>query len=114
MPRFVHLPEKAQKNLVSFQNQDEWENYIIKPKHKVNQSLIIKEWDNILRILASLAMKETTQAVVVRKLSSYKRTNPTLKALIEFDNIIMSLYMLDYMGERDYEVPEPSTTGDPL
>jgi TnpA family transposase len=101
MPRFVHLPEKAQKNLVSFQKPSKWENYIIKPKNKVDEGLIVKEWDNILRILASLAMKETTQAVVVRKLSSYKRTNPTLKALIEFDKIIMSLYMLDYIDDPD-------------
>ena len=101
MPRFVHLPEKAQKNLVSFQNPSKWDNNIIKPKNKVDEGLIVKEWDNILRILASLAMKETTQAVVVRKLSSYKRTNPTLKALIEFDKIIMSLYILDYIDDPD-------------
>jgi len=101
MPRFTHLPERAQENLVSFQNQSKWEKYIIKPKHKVDEALIIKEWDNILRILASLAMKETTQAIVVRKLSSYKRSNPTLKALIEFDKIIMSLYMLDYIDDPD-------------
>ncbi len=73
----------------------------IKPTHKINSSLIIKEWDNIIRILASLAMKETTQSIVVRKLSSYKRNNPTLKALIEFDKIIMSLYMLDYIDDSD-------------
>jgi TnpA family transposase len=101
MPRFTHLPEKAQENLVSFQKPIEWEKHIIKPKNRVNETLIISEWDNILRILASLAMKETTQSIVVRKLSSYKRSNPTLKALIEFDKIIMSLYILDYIDDPD-------------
>lgn len=101
MPRFTHLPDKARENLVSFQNQSKWEKFIIKPKHKVNETLIKKEWDNILRILVSLAMKETTQSIVVRKLSSYKRNNPTLKALIEFDKIIMSLYILDYIDDPD-------------
>jgi TnpA family transposase len=101
MPRFTKLPEKAHENLVSFQNPKKWEKYIIKPKHKVKKALIKKEWDNVLRILASLAMKETTQSVVVRKLSSYKRNNPTLKALIEFDKIIMSLYILDYIDDPD-------------
>jgi len=100
MPRFTRLPAKAQKDLVSFQDQSEWEKYIIKPNNKVNKDLIIKEWDNnTLRILASLAMKETTQAIMVRKLSSYKLKNPTLQALIEFDKIIMSLYMLDYIDD---------------
>lgn len=102
MPRFTRLPEKAQQNLVSFQNPSEWENHLINPKHKVNENLITKEWnDNVLRILASLGMKETTQAIVVRKLSSYKRSNPALKALTEFDKIIMSLYMLDYIDDPD-------------
>lgn len=101
MPRFTQLPEKAHENLVSFQNPSKWEKYIIKPNHKVKEALIKKEWDNVLRILASLAMKETTQSFVVRKLSSYKRKNPTLKALIEFDKIIMSLYMLDYIDDPD-------------
>ena len=38
MPRFTHLPEKAQENLVCFQNKSEWEKYIIKPKNKVNEA----------------------------------------------------------------------------
>jgi hypothetical protein len=35
--------------------------------------LIVKEWPNIQRILASLAQKDVTQATIVRKLSSYAR-----------------------------------------
>ncbi len=101
MPRFTHLPKKAAKNLVCFENPDVFKENLIKPSSKVNSALIIKEWDNILRILASLAMKETTQAIVVKKLASYKLNNPTLKALIEFDKIIMSLYMLDYIDDPD-------------
>jgi len=44
-------------------------------------------------------MKETSQSTVIRKLSSYTQTNSTLKALIEFDKIIMSIYMLKYIHE---------------
>ena len=61
---------------------------IITPSKKVNETLVIKEWDNVLRILASLALKKTTQSQIVRKLSSYTKTNPTLNALIAFDEII--------------------------
>ena len=101
MPRFTQFPKKAQDSLVCFQNTKDFEKCIIKPKNKINESLIIKEWDNVLRILASLAMKGTTQAIVVKKLASYRRSNPTLKALIEFDKIIMSLYMLDYIDDPE-------------
>lgn len=101
MPRFTNLHQKAQENLISFQSPEKYKDFLIKPSHKVNESLIVKEWDNILRIVASLALKETTQATIIRKLSSYKRLNPTFKALIEFDKIIMSLYMLSYIDQSE-------------
>jgi len=101
MPRLSRLPKQAQNNLVCFQCPDEFSHYLIKPKHQTKKELITQEWDNVLRILASLAMKETTQATIIKKLSSYQRINPTLKALIEFDNIIMSLYMLEYIDDPD-------------
>ena len=101
MPRFTHFPQKAQENLVCFGDPEAFKNLLIKPKHQVNQALIIKEWDNVLRILASLARKNTTQATIVKKLSSYKKMSPVLKALIEFDRIIMSSYMLEYIDDEE-------------
>ncbi|MBT3093956.1 MAG: transposase [Candidatus Thiodiazotropha sp. (ex Lucina pensylvanica)] len=35
--------------------------------------------------------------MIVSKLGTYRRQNRTNKALWEFDNIIKSLYMLDYV-----------------
>jgi TnpA family transposase len=45
----------------------------------------------------SLAHKATTQHIITIKLSSYSRTNRTKQALWEYDNIIRSLYLLDYI-----------------
>ena len=101
MPRFTQLNMKAEKNLVAFDKPSEYDKLMIKPSSQVNQQLIIDEWDNILRILASLALKETSQSTIIRKLSSYSSKNPTLKALIEFDKIIMSIYMLNYINDID-------------
>ena len=47
--------------------------------------------------MLSLALKTTTQSVIVSKLSTYRRQNRTKKALLEFDNIVKSLYLLDYV-----------------
>ena len=49
------------------------------------------------RIFVSLALKSTTQSTIIRKLSSYDRNNRTKKALWEYDNIIKSLYILNYI-----------------
>ncbi|QTL41291.1 Tn3 family transposase [Xenorhabdus budapestensis] len=100
MPRFKQLNNKANNNLVGFQEPKKYARYVIKPSDKADIGLIINEWDNVLRILASLALKQTTQSQVVRKLSVYKK-NPTLKALIEFDRIIMSDYILDYIDSKE-------------
>jgi TnpA family transposase len=99
MPRFTKISTKAEKNLVGFKDLDSYEKDFIKPSKQVDKQLIIDEWDNILRILASIAKKETSQSTIIRKLSSYTSKNSTLKALIEFDKIIMSTYMLRYIDD---------------
>ncbi|HHW4373609.1 TPA: Tn3 family transposase, partial [Legionella pneumophila] len=99
MPRFTQINRKADKNLVAFKKPSEYSKFLIKPSKKIPKQLIIDEWDNILRIIASIAMKETSQSTVIRKLSSYTQANSTLKALIEFDKIIMSIYMLKYIDD---------------
>lgn len=69
----------------------------LKPVRKLNPNLIVEEWENIQRIMVSLALKTTTQHIIVSKLSAYARKNKTRRALWEYDNIIRSLYLLDYI-----------------
>ena len=98
-PRLTSINEKAEKNLATFSNLDKYKNFLIKPSIQIDQEEIKAEWDNIQRISASLALKETTQSIIVSKLSSYKSIDSTLKAMIGFDKIIMSLYILDYIDD---------------
>ena len=70
---------------------------LIKPIRKISDKLIIDEWENIQRIMVSLALKTTTQSIIIGKLSTYARQNKTRRALWEYDNIIKSLYFLDYV-----------------
>lgn len=98
-PRITSINDKASKSLVSFSSIDQYKNYMIRPSSQIDQELIIREWDSVLRILTTLASKNTTQSTIVKKLSSYKSLNSTLKAMIEFDRIIMSLYMLEYIDD---------------
>ena len=92
MPRFTKFNIRAENNLVGFKKLSSYSKYLIKPIKKIKIDNIIKEWDNVLRILASLELKERTQSVIISKLSSSRKINTTLKALIEFNNIIMSVY----------------------
>ncbi|EOQ01547.1 Tn3 family transposase [Bacillus pseudomycoides] len=96
-PRYKDIHATISRNLYGFQHPNQYEELLIKPLRKINKELIIKEWDNIKRIMLSLALKTTTQNVIVRKLSSYARKNQTKRALWEYDNIIKSLYFLEYI-----------------
>ena len=101
MPRLTNINEKANKNLVAFDNLQNYKDFLIKPSEIANKKDIIrKEWDNLLRIFATLMLKENNQANLIRKLSTNK-PNDTMKALIELDKIIMTIYMLDYIGSRE-------------
>ena len=80
---------------------------LLRPIRKITPDLVISEWENIQRIMVSLALKTTTQSIIVSKLSAYARKNKTRRALREvryrytgrweYDNIIRSLYLLDYI-----------------
>ncbi len=96
-PRFKDIYETVTKSLYAFNHPSRYADYRIKPIRKINQKLIIQEWENITRIILSLANKATTQNIITRKLASYNRTNQTKQALWEYDNIIRSLYLLEYI-----------------
>ena len=99
-PRFTRLPMRC-KNLRGFNNIRLYDDLLIAPEKKVNQKLIVEEWDNILRILLSLAMKETSQSIIIRKLSSHKFSDRTKRALWELDSILRSIYLLDYIDNEN-------------
>lgn len=71
------------------------ENSDIQLKKEINHSLIIQEWDEIQHIACSLSRKTTTQSTIIRKLSNGK--SRTLAALHEYDRLVKSLYVLEYV-----------------
>lgn len=92
--------QKKTASLVGFNLPSQYPaDMLIRPSNRVDEELIISEWPNVQRILASLAQKDTAQATVVRKLSSYARQNNTKKALWELDNILRTIYILDFIDD---------------
>lgn len=95
-PRYRDFRHKLETGLYGFENPRSAAGPL-KPIRKIKEDLIISEWPNIEQILLSLALKSTSQSVIVSKLSTYRRSNRTKQALWEFDRIIQSLYLLDYV-----------------
>lgn len=95
-PRYRDLPEKMKTGLYGFQHPRAYADRMVQPIRKLKTELIIAEWDNLRRIFASLALKTTTQSIIVRKLNAYARRNKTSQALRKYDHILRSLYLLEY------------------
>ncbi len=86
--------------IYGFNNPSFYEDYFLRPVRKIDIQLIKDEWENILRIMLSLGLKSTTQASIIRRISSYDRVNKTKRALWKY-NIIKSMYVLDYMDSLE-------------
>ena len=71
---------------------------MIQPVGQIERSLIVDEWENTERIIITLALKETTQSKIIKKLCTYKQ-NRTLKAIFEFDKLVRSIYTLKYLSD---------------
>jgi TnpA family transposase len=97
-PRYRDIYDKVGEALYGFKHPSQYpEDMVIKPIRMLSPALIIEEWENIQRIMVSLALKTTTQSIIVRKLHAFARTNKTRRALWAYDNIFRSLYLLDYI-----------------
>ncbi len=96
-PRYKAIQEKVRTSLYGFHHPSQYGELMLKPIRKINTELIVEEWDNLQRIFVSLARKTATQSIIVGKLSAYARKNKTRQALWEYDNIIRSLYLLEFI-----------------
>lgn len=109
-PRYRDLHKKT-GSLVGRHPPKHYGNWLIKPARKAYDDLIVREWSNVQRIMASLAQKDVTQATIVRKLSSYTRQNQTKKALWELDNLCRTRHILTFINDVKLRqaVQKPST-----
>ena len=96
-PRYKDIYDKVRNSLIAFYHPNHYGDAIIKPIRKIREDLIVGEWDECRRIFVSLALKETTQSTIVRKLSAQSRNSRAKRALWEYDSIYRSLYLLDYI-----------------
>jgi TnpA family transposase len=61
-PRYKDIREKVGASLYGFQHPTKYdENWLLRPVRKINEDLIVEEWENFQRIMVSLDRKTTTQ-----------------------------------------------------
>jgi TnpA family transposase len=77
--------------------------YKVLPVEGINSKLNLDNWDDILRFIVTIKLRETTASQLLRRLSSYSRQHRLYKALKlkEFGKIIKSLFLLKYIDDLD-------------
>ncbi len=100
-PRFTDL-QKQVNHLHCTGDLERYEKYLIRPVGDIDLQAIVDEKANIDQIVATLGLKEMTQSTLIRKLCTYTPSNPTRRAIFEFDKLIRSIYTLRYL--RDPQV----------
>lgn len=73
--------------------------YKILSSRTINTKLIKKHWNDILRFMVTIKLKEVTTSQLFKRLSSYAKDNPLYKAIKEFGRIIKSLFILTYYDD---------------
>jgi TnpA family transposase len=97
-PRIKNLKKAT---LYSFEARKLYENkgYKILPHRYIDIDLIKTHWDDILRLMVTLKLKETTASQLFKRLSAYSKQHPLYCAIKELGRIIKSLFILRYIDE---------------
>jgi TnpA family transposase len=67
----------------------------------INQDLIIKHWDDILRVVASIKFGWVTASLFISKLQSYPRKNIITRASQEYGRLTKSIYIPNYLCSEE-------------
>ena len=67
--------------------------WAIKPSGYINAELIEKHWDDILRFVVTIKLKETSASDLFRRLNSYSKQHALYTALKAFGRILKSILL---------------------
>jgi len=99
------IKDLSSQNLVSFariKSELEHKGYSITPTYYVNESKITRNWDNILRLIATIKLREHRASTIIKRLGDYSSQHPLQEALKEFGRIIKSIFILKYIDDLEW------------
>jgi len=97
-PRFKNL---ARQRLYAFRNRTRGDRsaWKIKPAGYVDDARVVQQWDDILRVIATIKLKEVTASDLFRRLNSYSKQHALYRALKAFGQIPKSLFILQVIDD---------------
>lgn len=75
------------------------EDWVVQPDKTINETVIRENWDDLLRLVATIKLKENTASDIFRRLNSYSRQHALYQTMKAFGQIIKSLFILRYVDD---------------
>ena len=97
-PRFKNLKRQRLYIFKSRKGSDRsaWK---IKPAGYADDEIVIQQWDDILRLIATIKLKEVTASDLFRRLNSYSKQHALYQALKAFGQVPKSLFILQLIDD---------------
>ena len=95
------LKKLYKQKIYAFSSRKTYENrdYKILPSRTINQKIIKEFWDDILRFMTTIKLKETSASQLFKRLNSHTKDHPLYKAIKEFGRIIKTNFVLTYIND---------------
>jgi TnpA family transposase len=97
-PRIKNLKKQSLYMLRSRRGGDRT-SWAIKPEQYLDQDPVVTAWDDVLRLVVTIKLKEGTASDIFRRLNSYSRQHSLYTALKAFGRIIKTMFILRYIDD---------------
>ena len=97
------LRDLADKKLYRIDKQIKYKNIDSLIKGKINVDLILRHWDELLRIAGSLKQGYVTASLLISKLQSRPQKNALTKAIQEYGKLNETIFILKYLQTPEYQ-----------
>jgi TnpA family transposase len=98
-PRIRNLPDLK---LYMLDNKDTDSKLLNLVKGRINEKLIEKNYNDILRLAHSIREQKVTSSLILGKLGSYSRNNALANALKELGRIEKTIFILEYASNPQF------------
>lgn len=98
-PRIKDVSNVALISFKKIAGDLEAKGYPIKPSQYAEQKSIKSSWDDILRLIATIKLKEHKASTVIKRLSSYAKQHPLMNSIKAIGRIIKSIFILNYIDD---------------
>jgi TnpA family transposase len=99
-PRIKNLAKQSRSSFPQRRRKAyEHQGFRILPDGYIDTHLIAEHWEDILRFVATIKLKETTASQLFKRLNSYSKQHPLWQALKEFGKVIKTRFILGYLDD---------------